>query len=109
MLKLAECNQKYVLLTYLQVKTKHEVSGRKFSILSISKDHLEQMKKFKVLRHLDVESLRVGDVCGFLEAHGRLIIDNCNENKTLLKLLQQYYQINYILLNYILLLCTGVG
>ena len=79
------------------MKTKHEVSGRKFSNLSISKDHLEGMEKFKVLRQLDVESMSVGDVCGFLEAHGRLIINNYSENKTLLKLLQQYYLINYIL------------
>ena len=71
--------------------------GKKFSILSIRKDHLAWMEKFKDLRQLDVESMSVGDVCGFLEAHGRLIIDNCNENKTLLKLLQQCYQIYYIL------------
>lgn len=51
-----------------QVKTVHTVSGRKFSLTDIRKDHLERMHKLGLLRNVD--EMTDNDASAFAERHG---------------------------------------
>ena len=59
-----------MLFYYYQVKTKHEVSGRKFGLRSLREDHLARMKKLKLIRDLDVDKMSYAEVVSFLQQHG---------------------------------------
>ena len=55
----------------IQVKTAHEVSGRKFSLRTLREHHLNRMKRLGVVRELDVDQMSHADVVTFLQEHGK--------------------------------------
>ena len=54
---------------FFQVKTVHTVSGRKFSLTKIRKDHLQRMHKLNLLR--DTNDMTEAEASRFAERHGR--------------------------------------
>ena len=55
----------------MQVRTVHEVSGRKFSLLQIREDHLKRMSELNALRKLNIDQLNDQEVQTLLEDNGK--------------------------------------
>lgn len=60
-----------LIYSYFQVKTSHEVSGRKFSIKAMQEDHLSRMNELGVLRSLNSENMTAAEASSFLSKHGK--------------------------------------